>query len=409
MNDFWRPLSYKREFHSTRDAETRLRILFWFWGRQGAGSKITFELIKAVNSFDTVHSFVSAVSGCELARRICDMKAPPALHEIQTFSGEKDSLKGKLAAAWGLMRLPKISRQFEAFVIANRIDVAVCTMPAIWDVAVLPVLRRRMLPFVLLVHDPSPHPGDNYPLRRMGWRKEIKAADRLLVLSDHVRKEVIRLHGVRSSRISLVPHGTMEFGTSDVRRLPRHRPLRLLFLGRILPYKGLDLLLDAYRALRAQGMPLELEIVGSGDISPYAARLDGLDGVRLTNRWLEESEIGEALARADLMVLPYVEASQSGVAAAALAAAMPTVATPVGGLSEQIRHGETGLIADSVTAQSIGVAIRRFVEDEDLYARCSARALAHAHQDLGWDAIAARIVGVAADAAMQASRNEFTR
>ena len=403
MNDVLRPSRHKREFH----AETPLRILFWFWGSPGAGSKITFELIKAVGSFDTVHSFVSAVGGCELARQISCMRAPPAVHEIQTFHGAKDSLRGKVAAAWGLTRLPKIGRQFDAFVIANRIDVVVCTMVSIWDVAVLPVLRRRGLPFVLLVHDASPHPGDDYLFRRMCWRQIIIAADRLLVLSDHVRKELTRLYKIPSARIALIPHGAMEFGASGSRRLPRHRPLRLLFLGRILAYKGLDLFLDAYRDLRAQGMPLELEIVGSGDIRPYAGRLNGLDGVKLTNRWVEESEIGEALARTDLMVLPYVEASQSGVAAAALAAAMPIVATPVGGLSEQVRHGETGLIAHSVTPLGIAAAIRRFIEDEDLYARCSERALAHARENLGWESIAARIVGVAADAALEASSTEI--
>jgi glycosyltransferase involved in cell wall biosynthesis len=221
---------------------------------------------------------------------------------------------------------------------------------------------------------------------------------------------MIETCGVHNDRIGLLPHGAMEFGAANrPRRLPLHRPVRLLFFGRILAYKGLDLLLDAYRALRAQGTRLELEIVGSGDIRPYADRLNGLDGVRLTNRWVEESEIGAALARTDLMVLPYVEASQSGVAAAALAAAMPTVATPVGGLSEQIRHGETGLITDEVTSQSIAVAIRRFIEDGDLYTRCSERALAHAREDLGWDAIAARIVGSARDAVLQASGSEVTQ
>ena len=200
----------------------------------------------------------------------------------------KRLLRGKVAAAWGLTRLPKIGRQFDAFVIANRIDVVVCTMVSIWDVAVLPVLRRRGLPFVLLVHDASPHPGDDYLFRRMCWRQIIIAADRLLVLSDHVRKELTRLYIIPSARIALISHGAMEFGASGSRRLPRHRPLRLLFLGRILAYKGLDLFLDAYRDLRAQGMPLELEIVGSGDIRPYAGRLNGLDGVKLTNRWVEE-------------------------------------------------------------------------------------------------------------------------
>ena len=382
---------------STCPMEAPLRVLFWHWGRGGAGSKYTFELVRATASSGAARPFVSAVENCELAHLIRGEPMASPVCEIRTFEGQKDTLEGKLAALRGLAGLPRIGRQFEAFVKDNQIDVVVCTMLSIWDVAVLPTLRRLSAPFVLVMHDAQPHPGDNYPFRRLAMSREIAAADGVVVLTDHVRQQVMRSYRVPDDRMWTIPHGSFDFGARSQRRLPQERPPRLLFFGRILAYKGLGLLLDAYRLLRRDGVCVELEIMGSGDISPYVAKLEGLEGVRLTNRWMDDAEIGPALAATDIMVLPYVEASQSGVAAAAASAGMPTVATPVGGLAEQVRHEETGLIAEAVTASSLAFTIRRLLDDPALYERCSAGALAHAREDLGWESIAARMMQAAGE------------
>ena len=391
---------------STSPMEAPLRVLFWHWGRGGAGSKYTFELVRATASSGAAQPFVSAVENCELADLVRGLPMAPPINEIRTFKGRKDTLAGKLAAMRGLVRLPQIGRQFEAFVNDNEIDVVVCTMQSIWDVAVLPALRRLRAPFVLVVHDAQPHPGDSYPFRRMAMSREIAAADGVVVLTDHVRQQAMRHHRVPDERMWTIPHGSFDFGARGLRSLPKGRPPRLLFFGRILAYKGLGLLLDAYRLLRRDGVSVELDIMGSGDIGPYVAKLEGLEGLRLTNRWMDDAEIGPALAATDIMVLPYVEASQSGVAAAAASAGMPTVATPVGGLVEQVRHEETGLIANEVTASSLAFTIRRLLEDAALYERCSAGALAHAREDLGWESIAARMVEAAGEVVRRRRQQE---
>ena len=393
--------------HWADQAQAPLRVLFWHWGRGGAGSKFTFELVRATASSGAVKPLVSAVEHCELAHLIHELPVVPPICKIRTFEGPKETLGGKLAALRGLSGLPRIGRQFEAFVKDNQIDVVVCTMLSIWDVAVLPALRRMRAPFMLVMHDATPHPGDSYPFRGLAMSREIAAADGVVVLTDHVRQQVMRRYRIPDDRIWTIPHGSFDFGARSHRRLPQERPPRLLFFGRILAYKGLGLLLDAYRLLRRDGVCVELDIMGSGDIGPYVARLEGLEGVRLTNRWMDDAEIGPALSSTDIMVLPYVEASQSGVAAAAASAGMPTVATPVGGLAEQVRHEETGLIANEVTASSLAMAIRRLLDDPSLYERCSAGALAHAREDLGWDTIAARMMEAAGEVVRRKRQQEL--
>jgi glycosyltransferase involved in cell wall biosynthesis len=83
---------------------------------------------------------------------------------------------------------------------------------------------------------------------------------------------------------------------------------------------------------------LELRVVGSG---PETAALDGLralPGVSVENRWLPETEVAEVISWADVLLIPYREATQSGPAAAALAANRFVIATKVGGLIEQLGH-----------------------------------------------------------------------
>ncbi|MBE7211393.1 MAG: glycosyltransferase, partial [Gluconacetobacter diazotrophicus] len=98
-----------------------------------------------------------------------------------------------------------------------------------------------------------------------------------------------------------------------------------------------------------------------GPNSVELERLAALPSVRVENRWVPEGEIGALIAWSDALVLPYREASQSGVAAAAIAARRWVVATRVGGLVEQFR-GETSAILCQPDAASLRDALLRLAE-----------------------------------------------
>jgi glycosyltransferase involved in cell wall biosynthesis len=100
-------------------------------------------------------------------------------------------------------------------------------------------------------------------------------------------------------------------------------------------YKGLDLLAEALRSLGSR-MDWDVRVVGQGPESPALAALRMLPRVSVENRWVPEDEIGALLSWADVVVLPYREASQSAIAPMALAAGRRVIATRVGGLPEQL-------------------------------------------------------------------------
>jgi glycosyltransferase involved in cell wall biosynthesis len=370
-------------------------LLLWHWGQAGAGSKYTAELAGELRRIPGIQTTVSAAEGSDL-EALAEAMDGITLTTVRTFRGHKQSLAGKLAALGGLLGLARLGSDFRRSLAASRADVVICTMQSIWDLAAFRTLRRHANQFVLVLHDAHFHPGDNYPGRTEVLRREIDAADALIVLSDHVGQAAQRDYGFPADRIWTIPHGAFSFGDGAAapRKLPADCPVRLLFIGRIAAYKGLGLLIATYRQLREQGVAVELEIVGSGDMEPYRAGLDGLPDVSVTNRWVDEDDIAAALGRADIVVLPYVEASQSGVAASALTAGIPMVATPVGGLAEQVRHGETGVIASEVSAGALGTAIRSLAEDPVLYERCSVAALEFVQRELGWTGIAKKFADV---------------
>lgn len=386
--------------------ERTRNILLWHWGRVGPGSKMTYELARELYNVSGIDLTVSGAEGSQLAE-LARSDANIVTRNIKTFQGDKTALSGKLRAALGLLGLPRVVRDFRRILSEQQIEVAICTMPSIWDVAALTVLRGRKSRYILVMHDAKLHPGDHYPMRETVHRLGIETADALIVLTDHVGRAAQDLYGFPAHRIWTVPHGRLSFdaGIAAPRAFPS-RPIRLLFFGRIVKYKGLGHLLDAYRILRRRNIAVELDIVGSGDLAPYKPHLAGLPDVTITNTWVDEEKIAQALTQADIVVLPYLEASQSGVAASALTAGLPIVATPVGGLVEQVRCGETGIIAKGMQAEDLAAAVQRFIDDPALYETCSAGALRHAREELGWRRIANRVADIVAEVASQPRRKE---
>ena len=228
--------------------------------------------------------------------------------------------------------------------------------------------------YVVTIHDATLHPGERFLPYQWWLDWEIQQADGYVVLSDHVGRVLRTRHQASMDRITVAPSGPFsQFADSRracVEAADRRAPRRLLFFGRIVAYKGLDLLLDAYGQLKQTHPDLSLAIYGDGDLTPYRAAIDALADVTVENRYIPEDELPGILERSDLMVLPYREASQSGVMALAEAAGVPVVGTPTGALVEQIAPGVNGLIADAVDGKALAYSIGRFLDDPGLYQRC---------------------------------------
>lgn len=232
-------------------------------------------------------------------------------------------------------------------------------------------IRRCGPRYVVVIHDAIGHLGD--PTGRLvpWFNRETRIADLVVTLSRSVADDLIRRQGVDERKVLPLFHPDLRFGSSQRPRVrPADSPLRLLFLGRILAYKNLPLLVEAVELLKAEGVPIRLGVAGSGSIDGLQSRLDSLEA-EVINRWIDDEEISLLTARYDAVVLPYVEASQSGVAAVAFGNCMPVVALRAGGLGEQVISGKTGLLANQMSARALADAIRELALDRACYSRIS--------------------------------------
>lgn len=297
----------------------------WQWGRRGAGPRYAVELAKGLR---TVPGVVPLLSLSRQAEIVEGAEAPLVDLPVDTYRG----------MAGLLLRLPLLPFQIGGMakrVAALRPDAAICAMPAPLDMLMGAALRRLRVPYAVVVHDADLHPGDSWAVQMRLQRRLAAGAGAVVALTRHVA-ERLREQGVAEGRrLVLTELPPLRFGGVAAPPRAHGGKLRLLCFGRLLPYKGLDLLADAMVALGPRA-DMELRVVGNGPESDVLAALRGLPGVTVENRWVPEGEVAAILGWADALVLPYREASQSGVAAAAIAAGRWVVATRVGGITEQL-------------------------------------------------------------------------
>ena len=146
----------------------------------------------------------------------------------------------------------------------------------------------------------------------------------------------------------------------------------VMFFGYVRDYKGLDVLLDAWALLKAEGKTAgrKLLVVGEvyGSDEKYRQQIERLglaEDVVMHNEFVPDGEVAEWFSVADMVALPYKSATQSGVTQVAYAFGVPMVVTNVGGLAEMVEDDVVGVLAE-VSARSVADAIARCYEGNNL-------------------------------------------
>lgn len=225
---------------------------------------------------------------------------------------------------------------------------------------------------LLLCHNVLPHEKD--VLQRMITRITLSRGDAAIVQS---RTELAALKQlVPDLRAAYTPHPTY----AEIRQVSAETKSRgvqsevkgskptILYFGFIRPYKGLHVLFDAMPAV-LHGLPVRLLAVGEvwGDRAEYdaqIARLGIAEDVTLIDEYVPNERLADYFEAADVVVLPYLSATQSGVAQLAFGFGVPVIASCVGGLPEIVCDGQTGLLVPPGDPDALAATILRFFRDE---------------------------------------------
>jgi glycosyltransferase involved in cell wall biosynthesis len=253
------------------------------------------------------------------------------------------------------------------------------------DVHLLP----RRVPTVLTAHDVLPREPRAGQVRAQ--RRLYERVDHVIVHSAHGAARLTGELGIDPARVTVIPHGAFTHLSALDGPLPPELPETdapvVALTGLLRPYKGVDVLLDAWRRF-GDHPPGELWIVGLPRMPLGWAGTGSLPpGVRLVPRFVSDAELAAVLRRADVVTLPYREIDQSGVLYAALGLGRPLLLSAVGGFPEVAATGAAELVAPGDPA-ALHAALAALLADPARRAALAAAATAAAQTTYSWDAVA---------------------
>jgi glycosyltransferase involved in cell wall biosynthesis len=257
-------------------------------------------------------------------------------------------------AGTGLQKTNLSWRGFEKVYHAIRTaqaDVVHFSAPHVWNPALLFRLKRAGVKTVHTIHDLDPHSGTGYGRLLYVWNNSIlRWADAILVHGQIYQKRLAQ-KGLSDRRLGYMPLLHLFLSYESEAALRHTQPAVTfepfaLFFARIEAYKGIDTLFEAMRQL--SGNPRARAIVaGRGELSQAAP-----ENVEVRNRLMGDAEAIDLFRRCSVVVLPYRDATQSALIAAAYFFGKPVIVTRTGALPEYVRDGVTGWVIepDDVTA-----------------------------------------------------------
>lgn len=403
---------------------------------------VAYRLYAALRRLAEVH-LVTHVRNRQALEAVCRGHAVTYIEEgplARTASGLADRLANRGATNWPLLHAlsypvyaafnAAVRRRFATRVRDGEFDVVHALTPILPRYPSALALVRRETPFVLgPVNGGIPFPPGFAAIGRRefsrfnalrvlgrlipGYRATYRRADLVLCGSAHTRDFARDSLGVAPDHLEILAEngvGPEHFA------IPRPRPddgrVRLLFVGRLVPYKGADMVLDALAALPAVRRDrVECVVVGDGPERAALAALARQRGLTARVRfagWVENRQVARYLADSDIFCFPSVREFGGAVVLEAMAAGMPVIVSDYGGIGEYVDTASGCKIApDSREHLVAGVAeaLARLVGDAGLRRRMGQAARERA-REYAWEAKAARLLDCYARAEALRSREQ---
>ena len=257
------------------------------------------------------------------------------------------------------------------------IHIQECHNPLIW--LILPVLKNRF-PIVSTLHDVKPHVSEESIYREVIVRLAAKYIDAIIVHGQYLKDLAVTFLRFPRERIYVIPHGEFSIYNKFSKKRSysyEELPNTVLFFGRILKYKGLKYLIKAEPIISKNIPNLKIIITGTGK-----------DVFDVNNRYIPNEEVPKFFQQSSVVVLPYIDASQSGIIPIAYIFRKPVVATTVGALPEVIDHEKTGILIPPKDEKALANAVIDLLINPKLRKKFGQNAYNKALRRLSWNKIA---------------------
>jgi glycosyltransferase involved in cell wall biosynthesis len=350
-----------------------MKLVLFFLGRKGSGPVYSFEMANALSS----QANLLLVLSNEIENK---------QHWLEVFSSKENvSIKffktynNKLSFLFNSLNI------FNYYRIINAIkfykpDAIYAPFNHLWSPLIFPFLQKNNIYSTL--HDVKVHLGENIFFSTI-QKLNLKLVHRIIILNNKDVDNVLKLN-FSEENICVIPHAAFSYYNKKELKSKKVFSDKLLFIGRIEKYKGLDLLLDAFTLALEKNPNLKLTIAGIGVLKDYHHKIQYLKkSIIVINKWLSEDEIQSLVSETDVVVLPYLGASQSGIIPLAYGFGKTVIATNVGSLQEQVPLG-TGLIVEP-NVTKLFEAINYLFSNKEVIFEYSSNAKKYADEFMSWD------------------------
>ncbi len=359
------------------------RVLVNYLGRKGGGATYAFEMTKGlINNGEIVSAIIPSTIENINAWKELNLEN---LYFIDTYSDKKSFIVNTLLfiffKQWGIRKVLK------------KCNFDICYIPMIqpWSFLINNMVKKAKI--IATIHDPIPHSGSSKLLQFIFVNQLVaKKADKVVILSSVFFDYVVKNYKKKPEQISVIPHGIFDYSKcSNGIPVIRNKQFNFLFFGLIGKYKGINLLLNAYNRLKCIYDDISLYIVGKGDMKDYSESIDSGKDITVVNRFIDDSEVAAYFQGNNVItVLPYIDATQSGVVPIAMREESLLIVTNTGGLVEQTNNGEFALLCEpneDTVFNAMKYAVEHYEEcREKIYA-----AKKHA-DELSWDNLASKLI-----------------
>lgn len=255
----------------------------------------------------------------------------------------------------------------------------------------------KNIPIVSTFHDTKLHIGESSLLGRLILYWHRIYSDHIIVHGKILKYQMIDEYNLSEKKIHSIPIGEHEVAPFKRYIQPdlQEDGNLVLFFGRIWKYKGLEYLIMAEPLITKEIPDAKIIIAGAGeDFKKYENMMHNRDNFIIYNYRIPYKEGAELFQRCSLVVLPYIEASQSGVIPTAYGFKKPVVVTSVGSLPEIVDDGITGYIVPPKDVNALAEAIIKLLKDDKLRRQMGENAYIKLKTDLSWDNISEKTIQV---------------
>lgn len=333
-----------------------MKITVLYLGKSGGGCIYTYEMIRHLLEQNAEIQLILS-SLIENRSDFENLKKQENFDLIftPTYKNGKDFVLKSL----NILKFMKLGSRINSF----SPDWIYIPMISIWARMILPFVNKKTK-VVTTIHDVSMHLGEKNSLIDRFNNYIVRHSQKIVTLSERFIPLISEKYGFDKKQICWIRHGNYNYYRPSNFQNKNSITRRILFFGRIHEYKGISVLFDAMAIVKEKDPDIVLNIVGKGKLSDSDnEKINRLGkACNIVNEYIPNEEIYRYFKDIDFIVVPYIEASQSGVMMLAYSFSKPVIVTDVGGLPEQVFE-DTGIIIQPNDRNALADSILKMYEE----------------------------------------------